>query len=873
MSTPAFRVYDCTINDLCNPCGLDSTPLFSFKLDSALRGDEAAARRIRVTAHRTGELLWDSGIVFSAQQLYIPYEGAPLHPLTRYDYTVTVTARSGSTAESGGSFVTGKLGSRWSGKWITDITVRREPDTHGAQYLRKTFAVKENVDSAYLAICGLGYFESYLNGRKTGDDVLSPAFTRYDAEAQYLVYDVTGQLHPGLNALGVILGNGWYNCFTEDAWNVREATWRHLPKLLCELHVTYADGTSELIRSDLTWKAAKGPIIFNSIRNGEYYDARLELGAWDTAGYDDSAWGSVKLMKSPGGLLKAMEMEPIRVRAVHPAIKMWKSRDGHIFDIGQNQAGVGQFTLHGKAGTEYRFRYAEELTPDGEINQLPVCVFTRSGEFQTDKYVKKSDAPETWHARFAYHGFRYIEITGMDAPALSDVCALTLCTDVKDAGWFDSSSDTLCGTQHMSRWSTISNMHSIPTDDPHREKNGWIGDVSMSAEQMMLNFGSAAFLSKWCGDLRTAQRPAGQIPCVVPSTGWGYYGLMGPDWSSALINVPWYIYLYTGNRNVLAQNYDTICRNFEFMETMTTDLTLDYGTGDWCAPFDGPGIGVNMGSYKCPTVVSDTGFFYYAAVMLAKMARLLEKPEDEAYYTDMAAQIRAVFRSRFFDPVSCTVKGDCQTATAVMLYFGLYEPEERAPLLHRLLKQIDEKDGHLDFGVLGCKMVMQTLGQMGYADVGVSMMEQKTYPSLRNWLDLGATTLWECWNGGGDRNGSLNQHMFSDFAAFMHKYIGGIAPDEAHPGFRHIIFRPGVDSGVASASSRHASMYGSVACAWSMTNGALTLDLQIPTGCTGTLYLPQKMLETLNENGRPLCGDGASCVELTSGNYHLTAQK
>jgi alpha-L-rhamnosidase len=396
-------------------------------------------------------------------------------------------------------------------------------------------------------------------------------------------------------------------------------------------------------------------------------------------------------------------------------------------------------------------------------------------------------------------------------------------------------------------------MHSIPTDDPHREKNGWIGDVSMSAEQMMLNFGSAAFLSKWCGDLRTAQRPAGQIPCVVPSTGWGYYGLMGPDWSSALINVPWYIYLYTGNKDILAQNYDAIRRNFEFMETMTTDLTLNYGTGDWCAPFDGPGIGVNMGSYKCPVEVSDTGFFYYAAVMLAKMASILGKPEDEAYFTDMASQIRSVFRAKFFDKQTYTVTGDCQTATAVMLYFGLYEPDERAPLLRRLLEQIEAKDGHLDFGVLGCKMVMQTLGQMGCAQVGVSMMEQKTYPSLRNWLDQGATTLWECWNGGGDRNGSLNQHMFSDFAAFLHKYIGGIAPDESAPGFRHIVFRPGIGSGASSAYSAHESMYGRVACAWNVQDDVLTLELQIPTGCTGTLHLPAEWMSVLKENGKPVC--------------------
>jgi alpha-L-rhamnosidase len=265
--------------------------------------------------------------------------------------------------------------------------------------------------------------------------------------------------------------------------------------------------------------------------------------------------------------------------------------------------------------------------------------------------------------------------------------------------------------------------------------------------------------------------------------------------------------------------------------------------------------------------------------MLAKMASILGKPEDEAYFTDMVSQIRAVFRAKFFDKQTYTVTGDCQTATAVMLYFGLYEPDERAPLLRRLLEQIEAKDGHLDFGVLGCKMVMQTLGQMGCAQVGVSMMEQKTYPSLRNWLDQGATTLWECWNGGGDRNGSLNQHMFSDFAAFLHKYIGGIAPDESDPGFRRIVFRPGIGSGVSSAYSAHESMYGRVSCAWNVQDDVLTLELQIPTGCTGTLHLPAEWMSVLKENGKPVCTGSmesdasGACMTLVSGSYILIAKK
>ena len=458
--------------------------------------------------------------------------------------------------------------------------------------------------------------------------MLSPAFTRYDAECMYLVYDVLSLIRDGENAIGVILGNGWYNCFAEDPWNTRAASWRHVPKLILELHLFYEDGRHETVLSDPTWKASKGPITFNGIRNGEFYDARLELGAWTLPDYDDSAWNGTKIIKSPGGLLVAMEMEPIRVRKVIGAKKMWKSANGYVFDIGQNQAGVGHFKVRGSAGTEIKFRYSDVLTEDGEIDVSAIGCFVRSGEFQTDKYIKKSDEEEEWNAIFTYHGFQYIEMSGIDyEPQLSDVCAMTLCTDVEDIGMFSCSDELLGKVQQLCRWATISNMHSIPTDCPHREKNGWTGDVSLSSEQMLTNFGTRAFLSKWSRDMRISQRPAGQIPCVVPSTGWGYYGLMGPDWSSALINVPYNIYLYNGDIDILRRNYDAIKRNCDFMESMTVDYTLDYGTGDWCAPFEGPAIGKNMGAYKCPVEVSDTGFFYKAAMTFVKMANLFGRPD------------------------------------------------------------------------------------------------------------------------------------------------------------------------------------------------------------------------------------------------------
>ena len=868
-----ISVQNLTVNYLKDPCGVDTLPRFSYQVTSDVRGDEQKSRRICVYSSKAalarGEAdVWDSGAIEDSGMTLIHYEGEKLLPVHRYFYTVDVETVHGEKASAEGTFVTGKLDEKWSAKWISDI--RANKTTVSAQYVRKKFLVEKEFDEAYLTICGLGYFESFVNGEKTGDDILSPAYTRYDEESYYMQYDVTDKLAVGENAIGVSLGNGFYNGFVVDAWNATTAPWKNWPKVIAELKIYCKDGTVQTVITDTSWKAAFGPITFTAVRNGEFYDARLELGDWCRADYDDTDWERVKINKSPGGLLCAQEMEPIRVYTKFPAVKKWKTKNGWAFDVGQNLAGFGEYTLYGKAGTEFTFRYSDMLTEDNELDFWALTSFVKSGEFQTDKYIKKSDGAEHWHPSFVYHGFQYIEVSGADyEPELSDIVGVAVCSDVGDIGSFSCSDDFLNRLQHLCRWSTLANIHSFPTDDPHREKNGWTGDTMLSSEQMLTNFGMRAFLTKWSRDMRTAQRPQGQIPCIIPSTGWGYYGLMGPDWSSALLMIPWNIYIYNGDIDILRINYEAIKKNCDFMESMTDDYTLRYGTGDWCAPFVGPAIGKNMGSYKCPVQVSDTGFFYNAANTIAKLAKMFDKPEDEEYYSTLASKIREVFRERFFDRETFTVKGDCQTATAVMLYFGLYDgEEERIGLLNKLLAQIDEKDGHLDFGVLGNKFVMHTLGASGYGSVGEKMVAQRTFPGVGEWIARGATTLWECWNGGG----SHNHHMFSDLSSFMYKYIAGISPDENAPGFSHVIFRPAVDGGLTSAHGDHMSMRGKVAIDWSKENGSTDITLTVPFGSTATLYLPEAYAGKLTENGEALACEiegGKAAFRFVSGIYAL----
>lgn len=861
-----------TCNYLENPLGLDSLPRFSWKLESEERGQCQTAYRLMVAlspdslARGIPDVL-DTGKIESTQNCLVTCKDMTLSPHTRYYWMVTIWDRHGISSNSSQAwFQTGKLGQPWKANWITAQYIQKEPSAYIAPYLRKSFFLDRNIKTATLSICGLGYYEARINGTKAGDDILSPAFTRYDSTVLYLTYDVAGLLRKGENVLGVTLGNGWYNCFAEDPWNTRQATWRHWPKMICELLVELEDGSSLLIPSDSSWKSHESPIYFNGIRNGEFYDARREIPCWDLPGFDDTHWPAAKVIRAPGGILKAMEMEPIRIIREIPFVQKWKTPSGTwIFDTGQNLTGVVRLKAFGKAETTIILRYSDVLNEDRTLNQRAISGFVRSGEFQTDKYTKKSDGVEIWQPIFVYHGFQYVEMEGPEEePALDSMTALLMHTDLPERGSFSCSDELLNTVQRMCRWSTITNYHSIPTDCPHREKNGWTGDASLSAEQTLLNYSPMAAYRKWMQDFIDSQKPSGSVPCVVPSTGWGYNWGNGPDWSSALTEIPWYVYQYCGDLSIIEDMYEAIRKHCGYMESMAENHIVHYGIGDWCPPFDGPAISVNMSSFKAPTALTDTSYFYKTALTLSRMASLLGKEEDEVRYRHLAADIKASFRKTFFDRENIRVAGDCQTSTGCMLFQGLYEEDEKQPLLDLLLRQIEEKDFHLDFGILGNKYVMHTLGSEGYGAIGFRMISQRTYPSFKRWIDLGATTLWECWNGGG----SHNHHMFSDVSAFLYKYVGGISFDEKNPGFRHILLRPAIDCGLSFAFCSHESMHGTIRCNWTSDPGQSIVEAHIPVGTTATLYLPASYESRIRHYSVEQCGRHL-CIYLESGRHHL----
>ena len=848
-----FEIVHCTCNHQENVLGIDRLPCFGWQMRSDEPGDIQTAGRIIVSADFDNVQMgkgdvWDSGWIEGSENVSVSYQGKALEPRTRYYWRVMAKNRSGETAQSAISFFeTGKMEEAWKAKWISAPFLKMDKTDAGAPYLRRTFSLRGRVQSARMYICGLGYYEAFIEGCIISENLLEPPFTKYDALSYYRVYDVTEYIPAaGQATLGVVLGNGWYNCFTEDAWNIRQADWRAIPKLLCELYLVYEDGTQDCICSDGSWKTASGPITFNSIRNGEYYDARLELPGWNESGYVQEGWQDAVVVRGAGGELRAAEVQPIRVMEELEPVSCYRTAEGHwIFDLGQNFAGKVRLMTYGPTGCEIILRYSEELTQDRQhVDQKHLSGFVRSGEFQTDRYRKKSDEPEEWTPQFVYHGFRYVEVEGLPEE-LPGPCikGLVMHTSFCRTGTFSCSDETLTVIQKLCHWSSISNCQGVPTDCPHREKNAWTGDAGVVADQLLLNYDVFLFLEKWMDDLCLSQRPNGCIPWVCPSTGWGYNWGNGPDWSMVLTTLPWALYEQTGDVSILKRYYPYICRHFEFMSSMAVDNIVDYGIGDWCAPFEGPALAVNMGSFRSPVALTDTACYYRSACILSKMSRILGYEDP---YRVKSEEIKEALLNKFVDPETGEVAGDCQTSDGCVAFHHLLDPEVERRLMERLAERIKENGWHIDYGILGSKYVLNMLGEYGRTDVIYKMLTRKDYPGYLYWVENGCTTLAECWNLGG----SHNHYMFSDVSAVFYRYFAGIRPCQDEAAWRRFILAPALHLDIKTLSCSVESPHGKIAASWKKEGETVTFTAEIPFGTTARLCLPDEVCA--DENGKLL---------------------
>jgi len=690
-----------------------------------------------------------------------------------------------------------------------------------APYFRKTFHWEKSEKKVLISICGLGYYELYLNGKKVGDHVLDPVPTQYDKRVLYTVYDVTEYLQEEINVIGVILGNGLYNCHTPETWNFDKAPWRDYPKLLLQME----NNNEVLLISDKSWKVTSGPIIFDGLRNGETYDARLELDNWMLPEYEDTTWKNAVRAAPPGGILQQQSMPPCKVIQSKPCLKQWKTAEGYVYDIGQNISGWIKLEVTGESGAEVTIRYGEIIDQNNNLDQQRInSLIADSEKFQTDRYILKGHNIETWEPRFTYHGFQYVQVTIKGKAKIKSLEGRVVHTDLDTIGEFSCSDSIINTLQQCTLWSYVGNFVGIPTDCPQREKNGWTGDAHLATETGLFNFNAGSAYSQWMDSFADIQRPSGQLPSIVPTGGWGFNWGSGPAWDSAFILIPWYIYLYTGNTDSIKTHYSAMKKYVDFCTYMADDNIISFGLGDWCHVDQNRIVDINLTS---------TAYYYVDTLLIARFAEITNRTDDYQQYSQLAADIKKSFNKYFYKGNGIYAKGE-QTAMGCALYQGLVEDKEKDMVLQKLTEAVEENSCKPDFGILGAKYIPRALADNGQTELAFRLITQPEFPGWVHWLKQGATTLWETWQG----TASRNHIMFGDISAWMYQYLAGITPDPDNPGFKHMIIKPHLIHALDWGSAKHNSPYGNISVSWKKQKNKAIIDIEISNQTTADIILP-----------------------------------
>lgn len=863
---------------LVNPIGIDShRPRLTWMMVDDQREASQSAYEIIVGTDsvKVGSGVgdkWTTGKITSAAML-TQYSGSQLEPFTRYFWSVKVYDAAGnpSAVSAPASFETGMMKmENWKGTWITDT---RDIKLKPAPYFRTEFNTEKKVVSAraYIAVAGL--FELYINGVKVGNHRLDPMYTRFDRRTLYLTHDITKSLKEGKNAVGVLLGNGWYNHQSTAVWYFDEAPWRARPSFCMDIRITYSDGSQETIISGTDWKTSLSPIVLNSIYTGEHVDGRLAQKGWNTTGFDDSKWKNSIPVGTPSANIVAQALQPIRDVEVIPAKKMTKVNDSHyIFDLGRNIAGVSQLEVSGTAGTIIRLKHGERLRADGMVDQSNIDAHYRPTDqldpFGTDIYTLKGEGEEIFKPLFNYKGFQYVEVTS-DQPVELKLESLTgyfMHSDVPVAGHIQSSDSILNKIWKATNVSYLSNLYGYPTDCPQREKNGWTGDAHTAIEVGLYNFDAITVYEKWMADHRDEQQPNGVLPAIIPTSGWGYTWANGPDWTSTIAIIPWNIYLFYGDTKVLSDCYDNMRRYVDHITQISPLGLTDWGLGDW--------IPVKS---KASKELTSSIFYYTDASILARSANLLGKKADFEKYNALALKIKDAINSKYLNKETGIYASGFQTELSAPLHWGIVPEALRSKVAENLAKRVIADGKHIDVGLLGTKTILNALSANGYADLAYEVALQKTFPSWGWWIVNGATTLYENWPIDSKSDISLNHIMFGEIGAWFYKSPGGIYTDEKQPGFKNVVLKPDFVKGLNSFEASHQGPYGTIVSSWKRVGKKIEYHVAIPPNSTAELSLKgDKILEggkALSENKSVKTVTqvgGVNIISLKSGSYSFS---
>ncbi len=881
---------DLKIEYKTDPIGIDvQSPRMSWQIESGERGAAQTAYQIRVAeapgALRSGRrLLWDTGKVTSDQSIHVPYEGPALQSGKRYYWQVRVWDRNG-TASAWSAPAYWEMGlldpGDWKAAWIEPAILEDTSKAGPAPMLRKEFTLRGEVASARLYATAHGLYEMHINGRRVGDEVFTPGWTAYDERLQYQTYDVTDLLRRGENAVGAYLGDGWYRGYL--AWGDRRNHYGAYLALLAQIEVVYKNGSREIIATDGSWKASTGPIVMSDIYNGEAYDARLEKDGWATPRYDDAAWSGVRVAEHPKDILVAPAGPPVlKIEELRPVRIITTPEGDTVVDMGQNMVGWARISAEGPSGTLIEMTFFEVLDKQGNV-----YLDNLRDAAQTDRFILAGDGVETFEPHFTFHGFQFIRVKGYPGELTPEkITGVVIHSDITPSGRLETNKPLVNQLQHNIIWGQKGNFLDVPTDCPQRdERLGWTGDAQVFARTAALNHDVAGFFTKWLADLAADQRDDGSVPHVIPDvlSRGQREGKSSAAWADAAVIVPWTMYLSYGDERILEQQYPSMKQWVEYMRRQAGDTYLwTNGThyGDWLA------FATTRSDYPGATTDKDliaTAFYAHSADLLRKTAEVLGKDNERREYADVFEKVKAAFLREYVTQTG-RMSSNTQTAYALALQFDLLPEALRPEAARRLAEDIRRMGNHLTAGFVGSSYLTPVLTRYGYLDVAYTLLNREDYPSWLYPVKMGATTIWERWDGikpdGSFQNpgmNSFNHYAYGAVGEWMYRVMAGIDIDPERPGYKHILFAPQPGGGFTEVDAEVESMYGTVASGWKLDGNRYTLKVQAPPNTTATVRLPRATLAGVREGGAAVSAapgvktarqDGADVlVEIGSGAY------
>ena len=899
---------------LINPLGIDELqPRLSWILQvkERTRGQKQTAYQIIVASSEKklkadeGDL-WDSGQIASSRSNQIEYNGRLLTSRRRCYWKVRIWDKDGAvSAWSGPAYWSMGLlqSSDWMAKWIGArpiiLTGNEQRDSVArlmapSPMLRKTFISNKRILRATMLVTALGLYEVHLNGRRVGDHVLAPEWTDYQDRIQYQTYDVTGLIATGDNVLSVMLADGWYvgavGCFSDLVAN-RGKIYSSLDRrLLLQLEIENADGQTVHVVSDEGWRVnPDGPVRSADIYLGETYDSRKAPKGWERPGYDDARWEQASVYPSPSAALVAQMNEPVRtVEELKPLAVTEPTKGTYIFDMGQNMVGWCALKIDEPEGREITIRHGEMLSEDGRLYIENLRKAT-----QTDKVIADGKGEQTYEPRFTYHGFRYVEITGVSrTPTLDVLVGKEVSSAVPATGSFECSNKDLNQLWKNILWTHRDNLIGVPTDCPQRdERLGWMADAQVFSQTAIYNCDMAAFYTKWVQDIRDAQHPDGRYPDVAPIPSYlPFYN--APAWADAGVIVPWRMYQNYGDTRLLRKHYASAKRFIDFVHSQNPNLiwTESVGNmyGDWLNGNTIVAEGYPKTGGQVPHCIFNTMHFALSTQILAEMAKVLGYDEDAQSYARLAAEIRSALLSEFVSKEGYMTT-NTQAGYALALGFELLPENLRRKAVEHMLGSIADYDFRISTGFLSTIRMMHELVRWGHADIAYQLLESHRFPSWLYQIDQGATTVWERWDGYVKGRGfqdpgmnSFNHYAIGSVGEWMYAHILGIQREEKHPGFQEFVIHPQIGGSLTWARGKYHSIYGDIVTEWKVDNGVLALHVEIPPNAVAHVYVPTKNKSTIRETDLDaenaagvafirMEGD-AAVYELSSGSYDFVSE-